>query len=91
MVGRVEVTEKPDVLWDHPELERLHLRLVEEYELRDRSRALDAKLDLIAQTVATLLDLETNRSNLRVEWYIVALIVFEIPLSLFAMTTGLHG
>ena len=22
MVGRVEISEKPDVLWDHPELER---------------------------------------------------------------------
>jgi len=27
MVGRVEVEEKPDVLWDHPELERLYSRL----------------------------------------------------------------
>jgi uncharacterized Rmd1/YagE family protein len=40
VVGRVEIDEKPDVLWDHPELERLHARLEDEYELRERSRAI---------------------------------------------------
>ena len=35
MVGRVETGEKPELLWDHPELERLYVRLAEEYELRD--------------------------------------------------------
>jgi len=35
MVGRVETGEKPEQLWDHPELERLYVRLAEEYELRD--------------------------------------------------------
>jgi uncharacterized Rmd1/YagE family protein len=82
MVGRVEVLEKPDLLWDRPELERFYLRLEEEYELKDRSRALDRKLDLIARTSQTLLDLTQNRRSMRVEWYIVILIVIEILLSL---------
>ena len=34
MVGRVEVGEKPDVLWDLPGLNRLFSRLEDEYELR---------------------------------------------------------
>ena len=83
MVGRVETGEKPEVLWDHPELERLYLRLAEEYELRERSRALDRKLDVIARTVETLLSLLQNRTSLRVEWYIVALIIAELVLSLY--------
>ncbi len=48
MVGRVEVEEKPDVLWDHPELERLYARLEDEYELVERSRAMERKLALIS-------------------------------------------
>ena len=36
--GRVAVEEKPDVLWDRPDLERLYARLVDEYELNERGR-----------------------------------------------------
>jgi uncharacterized Rmd1/YagE family protein len=78
MVGRVEVEEKPETLWERPDLERLHQRLAEEYELPERHRALERKLDLIARTANSLLTLQYNRRSLRVEWYIVALIVVEI-------------
>lgn len=82
MVGRVEVDEKPDVLWDHPELERLYARLEDEYELKERSRALDRKLALIGKTVDTLLDLMQNRRSLRLELYVIGLIGLELLLSL---------
>lgn len=85
MVGRVEVTEKPELLWDRPELDRLYIRLMEEYELADRDRALNRKLSLIGQTVSTALDIQENNRTLRVEWYIVILIVIEIFLSLYDM------
>jgi len=85
MVGRAEVNEKPDVLWDHPDLERIHARLADEYELRERSIALDRKLDLVSRTLETLVDLDQQSRSLRVEWYIVILIVFEIVLTLYEM------
>jgi uncharacterized Rmd1/YagE family protein len=85
MVGRIEVSEKPELLWDHPELERLYTRLEAEYEIRDRHRALERKLQLIAHTAETVLDILQARRNLRVEWYIVILIVVEILLSLYEM------
>jgi len=85
MVGRVETGEKPEVLWDHPALERLYLRLADEYELRERDRALDRKLEVISRTVETLLDLMTQSRNLRVEWYIVGLIVLELVLSVYSL------
>ncbi len=83
MVGRVETGEKPELLWDHPELERLYARLAEEYELRERDRALDRKFDVISRTAETLLSILQNRSSLRVEWYILALIVAELALSIY--------
>lgn len=85
MVGRVEVNEKPDELWDHPELERLWETLVTEYELRERSRAVERKLELVARTTATVLDLLQSRRNLRVEWMIVLLIVVEVMISLYEL------
>jgi required for meiotic nuclear division protein 1 len=85
MVGRVETGEKPELLWEHPELERLYMRLAEEYELRDRDRALDRKLDVISRTVETLLGLVQTKSSARVEWYIVILIVAEIVLAAYSL------
>lgn len=85
MVGRAEVGEKPELLWEQPELETLYLRLEREYEIRDRRRALERKLDLVSRTAATLLELLEARRTLHVEWYIVILIVVEILLSLYEL------
>lgn len=85
LVARVEVTEKPELLWERPELELLHLKLAEEYELKDRELALERKLALVSRTAETLLELLQHKRSLRVEWYIVALIGFEILLSLYEM------
>jgi len=85
MVGRVEVAEKPDLLWDQPDLERLYIRLQNEYELKERHLALERKLSLIAQTAQTLLDILRNKRSHRVEWYIVILILLEIMLTLYQM------
>lgn len=54
-----------------------HMRLADEYELRERDRALDRKLDVVSRTVETVLGLVQTRSSTRVEWYIVLLIVAE--------------
>ena len=85
MVGRVEVTEKPELVWDSSDLERLYVRLRDEYELTERDRALNRKLELISQTATTSLGLVQAQRSLRVEWYIVILIVVEIFLTLYGM------
>jgi required for meiotic nuclear division protein 1 len=83
MVGRVGVEEKPEVLWDHPELERLYVRLEDEYELRERSHVIEQKLALIHDTVGSLLELVQNKLSLRLEWYVLVLILIEIALSAY--------
>lgn len=83
MVARVEVSDRPELLWDHPDLEQLYLRLEDEFELRERMAILDRKLELISRTVGTTLDLLQKRRGLRVEWYIVVLILLEICLSVY--------
>jgi uncharacterized Rmd1/YagE family protein len=85
MVGRAEIGEKPELLWEHPRLERLHSLLEDEFEIRERLAALDRKLELAARTERTLVELISTRHSLRVEWYIVALIAFEILLTLYEM------
>jgi required for meiotic nuclear division protein 1 len=88
MVGRVEVGEKPEVVWEQPDLGRLFAALEDEFELSERRLALERKLDLISRTVTTLVDLLQDRRSLRVEYYIVALIVIEIVLTVYSMVRG---
>ena len=85
MVGRAEIGDRPELLWDHPGLERLNAVLEDEFEIRERLAALDRKLELVARTERTLVDLISTRHALRVEWYIVILIVFEICLTIYDM------
>lgn len=85
MTGLVEIGEKPEVLWERSDLDRWYGRLEDEYELRERSVALERKLDVLSRTAETVLNLLQHNSSLRVEWYIVLLIVFEIGLILYDM------
>jgi uncharacterized Rmd1/YagE family protein len=85
MVGRVEISEKPELLWDLPQYERLFADLEDNYELRERYLAIERKLELVSRTAETLFGLLQNRRSLRVEWYIVFLILFEILLTLYEM------
>jgi uncharacterized Rmd1/YagE family protein len=85
MVGLVEIGEKPETLWERPDLEKVYGHLEEEYELRDRLCILERKLDLISRTAETALELMQHDSSQRVEWYIVCLIVLEILLTLYQL------
>lgn len=81
--GRVAVEDKPDVLWDRPDLERLYARLEDEYELEARGRTLTAKIDVIGETARALTELIDAERSVRLEWTIIVLITMEIVLSLF--------
>jgi uncharacterized Rmd1/YagE family protein len=85
MVGRAEITEKPEILWDNPVLEGLFARLEDEFEIRERHAAIERKLNLISQTAHTVLELLSSKHSLRVEWYILLLIVLEILLTLYQL------
>jgi required for meiotic nuclear division protein 1 len=82
---RVAVREKPDILWDRTDLERLYSRLEDEYELVERAENLARKLDLIGETVTVLTDMIDAKRSLRLEGIIVGLILAEIGLTLFQM------
>jgi uncharacterized Rmd1/YagE family protein len=81
--GRVAVGEKPDVLWDRPDLERLYARLEDEYELSERVEALNRKLAVIADTATTLADIIDTKRSLRLEVIVVFLIAFEIVVTFY--------
>lgn len=81
--GRVAVGDKPDVLWDRPDLERLYARLEDEYELSERVETLNRKLAVIADTATTLADIIDTKRSLRLELIVVFLIAFEIIVTFY--------
>jgi required for meiotic nuclear division protein 1 len=81
--GRVAVGEKPDALWERPDLERLYARLEDEYELRERVDTLNRKLAVVAETADTLADIIDTRRSLRLELIVVVLIAFEIVVTFY--------
>jgi len=83
MSGRVEIEEKPDILWDHPELDRLYARLADEYELKERATGLARKLSVISETARALTDIIDAERSVRLELIIVALIVVEVLVTLY--------
>src|ERR1700722_11461340 len=89
--GRVAVEEKPDVLWDHPELERLYARLTDEYELHERADVLKRKLEVIGDTAQALTDIIDADRATRLEAAIVILIVLELIAALVQIALALHG
>jgi len=85
MVGKIEVTEKPLILWEHGELEPLHAQLVEDLEIIERQSSLERKLELISHTAQTSLEVLQQHQSHRLEWYIIILIGIEIILHLYQM------
>jgi uncharacterized Rmd1/YagE family protein len=85
MSGRIEVEEKPDVLWDNPQIERLYARLADEYELKERAAGLSRKLRVIDETTHALTDIIDTARFTRLEATIVALIVVEILITFYEL------
>ncbi len=83
IAGLVAVAEKPDVLWEHPELERLYARLENEYELKERADVLTRKLNVISETAQALADIIDTERSLRLEAIIVVLILLEILIAAY--------
>jgi uncharacterized Rmd1/YagE family protein len=89
--GRVAITDKPDALWDRPDLERLYARLEDEYELIGRVETLNRKLEVVADTADTLADIIDTRRSLRLEIIVVLLIGFEIVIGFWQIFLARGG
>lgn len=88
LVGRVEMEERPTMLWEQAELDPLYNELLEEFEVSERLSILDKKMELITRTAQTYLDVSAHQHEARLEWYIIILIGIEIVLQLYSMFIG---
>lgn len=78
----VHLLDKPEAVWDDPGMDLIYSDLRDEFDLGDRFDALEIKLKSVQEALTLLLDSAKDRRIELLEIAIVALIVFEIVLSL---------
>lgn len=79
--GRIAFAEKPEILWDHPELERFYARLEDEYEIVERGTLLNGKVGVISMAAETFTDMIDTQRSARLELLIVILILAELVIA----------
>ena len=79
--GRIAFAEKPDILWEHPELERFYARLEDEYEILERGTLLNGKMNVITSAAQTFTDMMDTARSARLELLIVILILAELVIA----------
>ena len=79
-VAHLSLFDKPDEVWESPELEALYHRLHLEFELQDRFDVLDEKLDFLSENTRMLMDFITQKRGNFLELVIIILIAVEIVL-----------
>ena len=76
--GRIAFAEKPEILWERPELERFYARLEDEFEIVERGTLLNGKMTVLASVAETFTDMMDTARSARLELLIVILIVAEL-------------
>lgn len=77
-VAHLSLFDKPEEVWESPELENLYNRLNIEYELRTRFDVLDEKINYLSDISQMLMNFLAEKRNAFLEWIIIILIAIEI-------------
>jgi uncharacterized Rmd1/YagE family protein len=77
-VNQMAFLDKPDLTWDDEDIDKFYKKLAEYYELEDRYKVLDDKLESIFRNVEFISDYITARRTLYAEIIIILLIAVEI-------------
>jgi uncharacterized Rmd1/YagE family protein len=85
VISHLSLLDKPDVTWDDKDVEALFAGMRRTFELEDRFRALEFRLNFIQDTSVMVLDLMQTRKSYLIEVVIVALFVFDIVLVLYEL------
>jgi len=86
MVGKLGIKERSDTAWHLSQYEGLHEGMRKEFDLDERFRNVESKLDLIQQNAKFFLEvLQAQKSN-TLEWVIIVLISFECVLMIMDMS-----
>ena len=79
-IAHLSLFDKPEEVWESPELEDLYNRMNAEYELQDRFDILDEKIKYLSDISQMLMNFLAEKRNAFLERIIIWLIVIELAL-----------
>ncbi len=79
-VVHLALFDKPESIWESPDLETLYNRMSSEYDLKVRFDVLDKKIDYLSDISKMMIGFLAEKRNAYLEIIIIILIVFEIGL-----------
>ena len=81
MIAGLALLDKPAATWEDEALDTLYRALRSELEIEERARALEHKLNIIQDSLEIFLDIEQARHSHVLEIIIIALILFEVVMT----------
>lgn len=79
-VVHLALFDKPESIWESPDLETLYNRMSSEYDLKVRFDVLDKKIDYLSDISKMMMEFLAEKRNAFLEIVIIVLIVIEIGL-----------
>lgn len=79
-VAHLSLFDKPEEVWESPELENLYNRMNAEYELQDRFDVLNEKIKYLSDTSQMLMNFLAEKRNVFLETIIILLFVVDLAL-----------
>lgn len=79
-VAHLSLFDKPEEIWESPELDNLYNKMSAEYDLRVRFDVLDEKIGYLSDVSQMLINFLAEKQNAFLEVIIIVLIVIEIAL-----------
>jgi len=82
-IAHLSLFDKPEEVWESPELEKLYIALSTEFDLQTRFAVLDKKIEFLSENSRMLMEFMAEKRNAFLELVIIVLILIEIiPLAL---------
>ncbi|MDO8496157.1 MAG: RMD1 family protein [bacterium] len=79
-VAHLSLFDKPEEVWESPELENLYNRMNAEYELQDRFDVLDEKIKYLSDISQMLMNFLAEKRNAFLEKIIICLFIADLAL-----------
>ena len=83
VVSQLSLLDKPDSTWEDKDIETAFIGMRKMFELEDRFKALEFRLDFIQDTSELALDILQNKRSVNMEWAVIVLFVIDILLILY--------
>ncbi len=78
IIDNIYILDEPETLWENEALNKINIGLRETFDIRNRFRNLDYKLQIAKENLQLFTELIQHKESSRLEWIIIVLILFEV-------------